>query len=141
MGADHDRLAQAAASLIGTPFRLYGRDPRRGLDCIGLLDASLTIIGRKPRLPLGYKLRNSSPEQWFLFASYSGFDRVFDQALPGDVLLTVPGPGQQHIELIETPETIIHAHAGLGRVVRQRLQAERPVLAHWRLSQTTDWSA
>ena len=138
---DREKLAQAAATLIGTPFRLFGRDPTRGLDCIGLLHVSLEIIGRKPRLPVGYKLRNSKPEQWFVFASYCGFHPACDLPLPGDVLLTAPSPGQQHLELVETCEMVIHAHAGLRKVVRQRLDTERPALAHWRLSKTPKRSA
>ena len=34
-------LAAAAESLVGTRFRLHGRDPDTGLDCVGLLAASL----------------------------------------------------------------------------------------------------
>ncbi len=34
MNAD---LAAAALNLIGTPFRLHGRDPATGLDCVGLV--------------------------------------------------------------------------------------------------------
>ena len=28
-------LAEAAAALVGSRFRLHGRDPATGLDCIG----------------------------------------------------------------------------------------------------------
>ena len=53
-------LAAAAESLVGTRFRLHGRDPDTGLDCVGLLAASLAAIGRAAPLPNGYRLRARS---------------------------------------------------------------------------------
>ena len=38
-------LAIAAGELVGSPFRLQGRDPAHGLDCIGLVLVSLARIG------------------------------------------------------------------------------------------------
>ena len=127
------RLAAAAAGLIGTRFRLHGRDPASGLDCIGLVHASLMQIDRESRPPAGYRLRNSDPARWFAYALDSGFRETFDSPLPGDILLIEPGPGQQHLLIVENHFAAIHAHAGLGRVVRQSFIFPRSPLAHWRL--------
>ena len=50
-------LAQAAGELVGTPFRLQGRDCAHGLDCIGLVLVSLARIGVELRLPADYRPR------------------------------------------------------------------------------------
>lgn len=52
-------LAAAAASFVGAPFRLHGRDPARGLDCVGLVAAALAATGRPARAPSGYRMRQA----------------------------------------------------------------------------------
>ncbi|MHA7820398.1 MAG: hypothetical protein ACX930_12195 [Erythrobacter sp.] len=132
---DGRRLAEAAAEFIGSPFRLHGRDRATGLDCIGLLFASMARIGREPVAPEGYRLRNSDPERWFAFARYSGLvDAGETGVMEGDVLVIEPGPGQQHLLIAETHKYAIHAHAGLRRVVRQPCDFTAEPLAHWRLT-------
>jgi cell wall-associated NlpC family hydrolase len=126
-------LARAAAQLIGVPFRLHGRDPATGLDCIGLVHASLIVIDRKPRSPEGYRLRNGDISAWLCFAELSGFGKVSGPFQEGDLILSTPGPGQHHLTVFEGRQTFIHAHAGLGRVVRQTISLSDPVLSHWRL--------
>jgi len=127
-------LAQSAASLIGVRFRLFGRDPATGVDCVGLIHASLALIGRIPNLPDGYKLRNANPERWLRHARLSGLHEVTDAVSPGDVIMYSPGPGQQHIVIAESGSVCIHAHAGLRRVVRQPMTFAHPALLHWRLT-------
>lgn len=127
------RLAQAAADLVGVRFRLHGRDPWTGLDCVGLVAASLFAIGRYPAVPRGYRLRNTSIDQWLGLAERSAFRPVTNAALPGDLVLTTPGPAQNHLLIVGETDTIIHAHAGLGRVVRQQLPSDMPAIARWRL--------
>ena len=126
-------LAQAASSLIGTRFRLHGRDPRHGLDCVGLVYAALCAAGENPCAPEGYRLRNSGHSNWHSFAERSGFVGACGDVWAGDVLLISPGSGQQHLIISETPRLFIHAHAGLRRVVRQPLDVPINLLAHWRL--------
>jgi len=58
------RLARAAESLVGTPFRLHGRDPRAGLDCIGLFAAAMQRTGTPVTVPTGYTLRVSDLARW-----------------------------------------------------------------------------
>ena len=133
-GGAGECLAAAAAELIGSPFRLHGRDPATGLDCVGLVYASLLRIGRLPSAPQGYRLRNSDPSRWFAFAERSGLLAVSGAVAIGDVLMVEPGPGQQHLLIAESREIAIHAHAGVGRVVRQPIDFSHDAQSHWRLS-------
>ena len=67
-----DSLAGAAEALIGCPFRLHGRDPAGGLDCVGLVAAAMTAIGLTPIAPTGYGLRNLAVDHWLALAERSG---------------------------------------------------------------------
>lgn len=131
-----EQLAVAAGRLVGTPFRLYGRDPAIGLDCVGLISASLTAIGRTWQAPEGYRLRNSNPARWFASASASGLVETHEPIRSGDVVLLQPGPGQHHLAVITYEHeraAIVHAHAGLRRVVRQTIDPTQCFAKTWRL--------
>ena len=132
--SDGARLATAAANLIGSKFRLYGRDPETGLDCVGLVIASLRSIDRKPKVPTGYRLQNTSIDRWLKLVEPSGLREAAGDIEPGDVLLIQPGPGQHHLLIAESTTTAIHAHARIRRVVRQPMDRNARVLARWRLS-------
>ena len=41
-------IAAAARALVGVPFRLQGRDPVLGLDCVGLVGAAMRAAGYAP---------------------------------------------------------------------------------------------
>lgn len=126
-------LAGAAAQLVGVRFRLNGRNPDSGLDCIGLLDAAMARIGRPLVLPAGYPLRLSSLHCWLPNPAHCGFAEVDGQAQPGDVVLLVPGPGQFHLAIAGPEAGWIHAHAGLRRVVCQPQIPHGRIIHHWRL--------
>jgi len=131
---DGEWLANAAASFVGVRFRLHGRDPATGLDCVGLLLASLAAVGRNATPPTGYGLRNIAIDQWLHLAGNAGLVSAHGPILSGDVILTSPGPNQHHIMIAEHSGSFIHAHAGLRRVVRQPLPALSNVHAHWRVA-------
>lgn len=131
------QLARAAASFIGTPFRLNGRSAEAGLDCVGLVAASLANIGRKPVPPVGYELRNSTIGVFLQAAPASGLIEVAGPISAGDIVLVAPGPGQQHLLIAESSTSFIHAHAGLRRVVRMPGPPPWPIIRHWRLSDVT----
>jgi len=137
LGNEGERLAHAAEQFVGAPFRLHGRDPRTGLDCVGLVYASLLAIGFKPRAPEGYALRNADPRRWFAHAGLSGLTSTHGTVRPGDVFLTSPSPGQFHLAISSGRATAIHAHAGLRRVVRQPMTLTPVASGHWRLPQRT----
>ena len=92
-----DALAQAAQNLIGSPFRLHGRNRETGLDCIGVVGAALAGCGRPVRWPEGYRLRNSGIARWMEFAGINGLQSCTGNIRRGDVLLTRPGPAQHHL--------------------------------------------
>lgn len=130
MSAD---LALAAEALIGTPFRLHGRDTARGLDCVGLVAAALEAVGRAAVVPAGYRLRHLDLARFAGAARAAGLVETAGAIAAGDVLLLRPAPGQWHLALAATRGGIVHAHAGLGRVVLTPPPLIWPVERHWRL--------
>lgn len=127
-------LALAAEALIGTRFRLHGRDPATGLDCVGLVAAALEAIGRPASAPSAYGLRNRDIAAVLAFAPRAGFGEISGPALPGDVLLVRAGPLQEHLLIAAPGGRFVHAHAGLRRVVATPGPLACPILRHWRLT-------
>lgn len=128
-------LALAAEELVGTRFRLHGRDAATGLDCIGVLAAALVACGRPAALPNFYSLRMRTPPDLGEIAQSAGFAPCEGAVLAGDVLLVRIGPCQFHLALAADPETFVHAHAGLMRVVRSALPGDWLVVKHWRVAE------
>lgn len=126
-------LAEAAEALAGAPFRLHGRDPATGLDCLGLLAAALAAIGRPAPIPNGYALRNRVLPALERAAAGCGFARTREPPEPGDVLLVRTAPGQFHFAVAARGGRYVHAHAGLGRVAVCDGPLPWPALARWRL--------
>ncbi len=125
-------LAKAAEALVGTRFRLHGRDPATGLDCIGLLAAAMAALGRAIAVPTGYSLRLSGLTQWLPDPATMGFTVTDTPSRPGDVVMLRLGAGQFHLAIAGN-QCWVHAHAGLRRVVRQPDLPSGELLHHWRL--------
>lgn len=123
MSAGDDAVARARAA-VGTPFRLHGRDAR-GLDCVGLVALAWGLP-----VPTGYRLRTGDPAVVMRGAAARGLVAV-DVARAGDVVLVASGPGQLHLG-IDSGAGLIHADAGLRRVVERPGVPPWPVLARWR---------
>lgn len=126
-------LAAAAEALVGAPFRLHGRDPATGLDCIGLLAAALSAIGRPVDLPNGYTLRLRDAARWIPDPATLGFAAAEHPFAPGDTVLLDLGGGQAHLAVAGPRCDWVHAHAGIGRVVRSPALPEGKILGRWRL--------
>lgn len=128
-GAD---LAAAAAALVGAPFRLHGRDPRHGLDCVGVIACAFARCGRA--VPeFAYGLRNQSIRNALPLAKEAGLVEAAGAARAGDIFLVRPGPAQHHLLVALAPDRFVHAHAGLRRVVTQPGPLPWPIARHWRL--------
>ena len=134
MSSERQALADAALGLVGTPFRFRGRDRATGLDCVGLVLAALSDIGRKPAELGGYAMRQTNPDHHFDVALACGF-RPFagDELEPGDLLMVNPGPAQVHLLVFAGRSGFVHAHAGLGKVVRSPAPCPWTVAFTWRL--------
>jgi murein DD-endopeptidase / murein LD-carboxypeptidase len=117
--------AAAARALVGARFRLHGRDPALGLDCVGVVAAAL---GRGA--PADYAMRTGDADRAAMWLAAAGLARA-GAAAPGDVALMRTGPGQLHLGIV-TEAGLVHADCGLGRVVERPGAPPWPVLGLWR---------
>lgn len=130
-----ERFAAEAERLAGTPFRLHGRDPATGLDCLGLACCALDRAGLRCVSPAGYSLRSIAIERQLACVALSGFAAAEGAIERGDMVLVRPGPAQHHLLVALAHDRFVHAHAGLRRVSLQTGLSGWPVLHHWRLAQ------
>ena len=128
-------FAAACVAFEGAPFRLHGRDPATGLDCVGLIACALARCGRRVETPEGYALRALSLAPLLGFAARNGFALVADgeATAAGDLLLLRPSAVQAHLAVALDRGGLVHAHAGLGRVVREAGPISFLIAARWRL--------
>ena len=106
----NDAVAERARALIGTRFRPQGRGPD-GLDCaeperggdLMALECGLAEAGLRP----------------------------VDEKMAGDVIVMRSGPGQLHLG-VWTGEGLVHADAGLRRVVERPGAPQWPIVSIWR---------
>jgi cell wall-associated NlpC family hydrolase len=120
----------AALAAVGARFRLHGREPATGFDCVGLVAWALRAAGFEGDVPSGYTLRGGD-----VAAVGAILDRVLAQAggeQAGDVLLMRTGPAQLHLG-VRVAGGLVHADAGLRRVVLRPGPVAWPVLGAWRL--------
>lgn len=116
--------AERARSLVGVPFRAQGRNDVAGLDCVGL---AIAVYGlERAGFRADYRLRGNHLAE--LRRSIQGpFRRVSRKSTRvGDLLLFAIGGQQFHLG-IRTGHGIVHADAGLRRIV------ERPGAPPWPL--------
>ena len=119
---------ERALSLIGTRFRSQGRDPRLGLDCLGLAMIAHGIDGTLIRHD--YRL-NGDHRRELMAGLADGFRRVPpSQRRAGDLLLIRVAAHQYHLA-IRTPAGFVHADARRG-VVETPGMPVWPVVATYR---------
>jgi cell wall-associated NlpC family hydrolase len=126
-------FAEAAESLVGTPFRFRGRDPVTGVDCVGLVALALERIGLPVPGIASYAMRQKEFSAQLACAELAGFHDAGDAVETGDLLLLTPGPAQVHLAVVGSAGWLIHAHASLGRVVATPPPYPWPIERHWRL--------
>lgn len=119
-------VVAAARRAVGSRFRLHGRTPAEGLDCVGLAAWAHGVAA----VPSGYALRSGDVAATMLLIAGAGLRRVA-AAAPGDLVLARAGPGQLHLA-IWTGEGVVHADAMLRRVVERPGPPPWPVIGYWR---------
>ena len=121
----------AARAGLGTRFRAQGRLIGVGLDCVGvaLLAAAGAGLQLGPVPP--YALGGDHEDLLAATLRHLGLRRV-RRSRPADLVEYALAPGHRHLALI-TDLGILHAHAGLGRVVEGPVPDDWPVVAFWAL--------
>jgi lipoprotein Spr len=119
---------QRARALVGTPFRPQGRS-ELGLDCIGLILATFEIPTDAVRR--NYRLRGDHRAE-LEGGLRAHFRRVSGQrAQAGDVILMAVTESQFHLG-VRTAAGLVHAHAGIGRIVETPGSPQWPVIGIYR---------
>jgi cell wall-associated NlpC family hydrolase len=116
----------AARGAIGARFRLHGRDPVFGLDCVGLAAIAARGGGFAGAIPADYAIRGADPS---CAIDSAGLSRA-TSAAPGDLLLFAAGPAQFHLAVM-VPGGIVHADAMLRRVVERPGTPPWPLVGAW----------
>lgn len=112
MPEPHER----ARALIGVPFRPQGRDPRLGLDCIGLVICAYKL--NDPPLPR-YRLTDGSWE--LVERELSVWFKPVKQEVAGSNDLAVYQLRRTFHFGVIGGKQLIHADAMIGRVTARRL--------------------
>lgn len=131
MHANAAAIVAAARACVGTAFRAQGRLPGTGLDCVGVALVALAAAGRGGWRPPAYSLGGDHAGMVDDGPSAIGCRRV-ERAAPGDLLVLAPAAGRRHLAIV-TPAGVVHAHAGLGRVVEGPVDPAWTIVAAWRL--------
>jgi hypothetical protein len=120
-----ERAVAAARAVVGVRFRLQGRDPALGLDCVGVAAIAARAAGYAGVVPGAYALRSAAapdlPDGLVACA----------RAAAGDILLCRPDARQLHLA-VWTGAGVIHADAGARRVVERPGACPWPVVGVWR---------
>lgn len=127
-------LADAASGLVGVPYRHNGRDPATGLDCLGVLGAALTAIGRAAPLPPRNALHRRGDPDVVAIAKACGLVDASEAVAPGNVLLVRCSPLQLHLLVAVGSDHFVHAHAGLRRVLLGPCDPAWPIVRRWQLT-------
>ena len=122
-------FAERARALVGTRFRPQGRDPRLGMDCVGLVLATFDLPGDRYRCD--YRLRGHHEGE--LLQALSGPFRGIpaSRTRTGDVLVLRVAADQPHLAVL-TDQGFVHADARLGKVVETPGAPAWPIIAAYR---------
>lgn len=127
MSAGQAVLARARA-VIGVRFRLHGRDPGSGLDCVGLAGHALEIDA----LPSGYPLRLREPAR--ALSVIRALPLREGEGGAGDLLLLNGGAGQLHFAIATGAGAAcgaVHADVAMRRVVERPGSLPWPIIGRW----------
>lgn len=133
MHRDAAAIVAAARSCVRARFRPQGRSAATGLDCVGVALAAARAIGLRPALP-AYSLGGDAEDRLGTVLAGLGCERVAT-ATPGDLLEIAPALRRRHLAVV-TPAGVVHAHAGLGRVVEGPLDPAWRIIAAWRFPES-----
>jgi cell wall-associated NlpC family hydrolase len=118
----------AARAAVGTRFRPLGRLPGVGLDCVGVVLLAAQVSGVCLDSVPSYALGGDHADVLDSTLVSLGFERV-GEPQPADVVVFSLASRHRHLAVI-SDRGIVHAHAGLGRVVEGPMP-DWPIIAFW----------
>jgi murein DD-endopeptidase / murein LD-carboxypeptidase len=124
-------IVMAVRACVGTRFRVQGRAPGLGLDCVGVVLVAAAAAGMMVAPPPAYAQAGDNGAYLDRALAEAGCQRVA-AALAGDILVFAPTPRRRHLGVM-TAAGMVHAHAGLGRVVEGPIDPDWPIVGQWRL--------
>lgn len=118
MITSRDFISEARKHL-GVKYLHLGRDPSKGLDCIGLLARVATDLGLEVKDNLAY---SKSPDPLVMGEGLK--DHMIEipktNIVPGTVVWIKFLEHPQHVALVTDRDTIIHSYERVGGVVEHR---------------------
>jgi len=127
-----DEIVAAARGCVGTRFRPQGRLVGVGLDCLGVVIHAAQAVGVMVADRVDYDLRGEGAEALDGALAGMGF-RMVEGAERGDVLVVEPGRGLRHLAVACGGGMVVHAHAGLRRVVVGPVDSGWRLIGAWRM--------
>ena len=124
-----DAIVAAVRATIGTRFRPQGRRAGVGLDCVGVALIAAEAADCAATSP-PYALGGDHDGRLDAAVAALGCSKVA-VADPGDLIVVAPAVGRRHLA-VKTDQGVVHAHAGLRRVVEGPLDPAWIVVAIWR---------
>jgi hypothetical protein len=127
-------IVAAVRQCVGTRFRVQGRVPGLALDCVGVALVAAQASGCRVGDVPPYRLGGDHEALVDAFVEQLGLLRCAEAA-PGDLLLYAPAIGRRHLAVQTSAyaETmVVHAHAGIGRVVEAPPDPDWVLISTWR---------
>ncbi len=126
-------IVTATRTCVGTVFRPQGRVVGLGLDCVGVVMVAARAARASALIDTvipAYRLAGTHGALLEDVLLRMGCEVALAPG-HGDVMVLEPRSGQRHLG-VRTALGIIHAHAGLGRVVEGPVDPAWRLVGHWR---------
>lgn len=112
------QVTDVARTWVGTPFKHQGRLKGKAVDCGGLIVGIANDLGIEVKDFLGYGREPANGMLERIVSSQTVKERKIK---PGCILLMRFVREPQHLAIVTTNNTIIHAYANIGKVTEHRL--------------------
>lgn len=126
-----EEFIAAVRRLVGCPVTHRGRDPRFGVDCVGVPIAALASLGVQVRELHSYGTMPSEAQIAAEFERHCARVNIVDRQ-PGDLLQVRFGEEARHVVVLVGTDVCVEAVGRMGRVREVPLRPAR-VRAAWRL--------
>ena len=129
-----EAIVAAVRACVGTRFRVQGRAVGAGLDCVGVALIAARAAKCEVIVP-AYDLSGDHEKR--LDAAVAALDcTIVERAQPGDLLVLAPAAARRHLAIV-TDHGVVHAHAGLRRVVEGPRDPAWALIGAWRFPEGT----